>query len=688
VWCWGENGLGQLGDGTTDSVEIPTQVVGPGGNGFLQDADEIDLGWNHSCVTKIDGTAWCWGDNGWGKLGDGTNADRHTPVQVDGLSGVVAVSVGQFHTCSLLNNGLVWCWGRNSYGQLGDGTTIDSYVPVQVTNLSDVVSVSASDGGSHSCAVKANGTTWCWGYNNYGQLGDGTTVDRHTPVAVTGISDVVSVSAGNTFACAVKGDGTVWCWGANYSGQLGDDTTNNSLVPVQVIGPQGIGFFTDIEQVSAAVNSSCALRSDGTAWCWGAWFYAPEEHFWPKQMRSQTGTQYFQEVEEVSAKGSHTTCAARADGTAWCWGYNNKGVLGDGTYTDSELPKEVVALGNNVESISVGGGFVCSVLNDGSAWCWGENSTGNLGDGTSTDRPSPVQVKGPGGVGYLTGVHSVEPGSQHTCAILDDTTVWCWGSNFNGELGNGNSTGRSETPVQVLGENGVGVMTDATKIIAGRYSSCAVKANLTVSCWGLNDYGQLGNGSMTSSATPVKVVGPGGVGILSGVVDIAGDLLHICAVKDTGTVWCWGYNQSGQLGDGTLLDSTVPVQVRGPGGGDWLYEVKAIAAGGTARSGVVAESGSTCAIKTDRTVWCWGCNMFGKLGDQTTINSSYPVQVLSSEADIPLFDVTSISVGDYHVCALRRYSGTLWCWGSNIIGNLGDGTVMDSLNPVQTVYEP
>ena len=234
VYCWGNNANGELGDGST--VERHTAVLVAN----ITTATSVSAGHSsHSCATLADGTVQCWGRNDNGQLGDGTTTDRLTPVLVSNITTATSVSTGGGHACATLADGTVQCWGGNVNGQLGDGTTTNRLTPVLVSGITTATSVSAGGfflTGFHTCATLADGTVQCWGANANGQLGDGTTTDRLTPVLVSGITTATSVSAGALHNCAMLADGTVQCWGGNGKGQLGDGTTTSSNIPVQVLG--------------------------------------------------------------------------------------------------------------------------------------------------------------------------------------------------------------------------------------------------------------------------------------------------------------------------------------------------------------------------------------------------------------------------------------------------------------------
>jgi alpha-tubulin suppressor-like RCC1 family protein len=254
----GNNGSGQLGDGTVISRILPVESQM---SAALNLAAGSYYGNGHSLAVKTDGTVWAWGYNGYGQLGDNTTVNKTTPVQV-GLSGVTNVAAGAFHSLAVKTDGTVWAWGYNYYGQLGNNTTVQKNAPVKVLGgLSDVTAVAA--GQYHSLAVKTDGTVWAWGYNYYGALGDNTTVAKSTPVQVSGLSNVTAVAAGDSHSLAVKRDGTVWAWGYNGQGQLGNNSTAQKIVPVQVSG------LSDVTAVAAGLYHSLAVKRDGTVWAWG-----------------------------------------------------------------------------------------------------------------------------------------------------------------------------------------------------------------------------------------------------------------------------------------------------------------------------------------------------------------------------------------------------------------------------------
>ena len=358
-----------------------------------------------------------------------------------------------------------------------------------------------------------------------------------------------------------------------------------------------------------------------------------------------TGTGTAAQAQSILAGGNHN-CAVKTDHTLWCWGNNFSGQLGDGTTTNSPVPVQVSGHTADWATVTAGGDGTCAVKTDHTLWCWGLNFAGQLGDGTTTNSPVPVQVSG-----HATDWATVTAGQDYTCAEKTGGTVWCWGVNSSGQLGDGTTTD-SPVPVQVSGH-----AADWATVTAGGDHTCAEKTGGTVWCWGDNGNGELGDGTTTNSPVPVQVSGHA-----TDWATVTAGQGYTCAEKAGGTVWCWGVNSSGQLGDGTTTDSPVPVQVSGHAA-DWAT--------------VTTNWAHTCAIKTDHTMWCWGDNGFGQLGDGTTTNSAVPVQVNGHTTDW-----ATVSDGLGHTCA-EKTDGTVWCWGWNIDGQLGDGTTTSSLVPVQ-----
>jgi alpha-tubulin suppressor-like RCC1 family protein len=343
-------------------------------SGFIQ----VKANMSFTCGLKSDQTVWCWGENGDGQLGDGTNTDASRPVQVSGLTGVTSIETGAANfACALKTNHTMWCWGSNFAGQLGNGNSTSSNVPVQ-TNISSVSQISA--GYAHTCALKTDGTVWCWGWNIYQMLGDGTHNWSNSPVRATSLTGVTQVRSGWWSNCVVLADATMRCWGISNVGQLGDGSTGvETGTPVTPTG------LTGVVKLSDAIGQ--------------------------------------------------TVCALAANRTLKCWGMNDHGQLGIGNTTDQNSPVSIPAI-SDVASVSTTTATTCAVKTDGTPWCWGWGYWGQLGTGSTADQNVPTAVAG------VAGASQIAAGYTHSCAVLSDSTVKCWGKNDHGQLGDGttNST--------------------------------------------------------------------------------------------------------------------------------------------------------------------------------------------------------------------------------------------------------
>jgi alpha-tubulin suppressor-like RCC1 family protein len=348
----------------------------------------VSTGGANGCAITTVGGVRCWGENDFGELGNGTTISSSVPVDVVGLgAGVAALSVGGKHSCAVTSVGAVKCWGSNEFGGLGNGTTTDSLVPVGVVGLgAGVAAVSVSQ--DISCAVTSAGAVKRWGSNEFGGLGDGTTTDSARPVDVVGLEgEVAAVSVGGNHSCAVSVHGEVKCWGSNRFGQLGNGTTTDSAIPIDVTGVGAVA-------VSAGQFHSCAVTSAGWVWCWGDNVNGQLGDGTNTSSARPVGvTDLGSGIVSLSA-GFLQSCAVTSAGAVKCWGVNSLGMLGDGTTTSSNLPVGVFGLGAGVAAVSVGSSQACALTSADAVKCWGYNGRGGLGDGTTTDSHIPVDVFG------------------------------------------------------------------------------------------------------------------------------------------------------------------------------------------------------------------------------------------------------------------------------------------------------
>ena len=446
---------------------------------------EISAGAALTCVRTEVGGVACWGPG-------------YTGIEwISNINIASSISVGANHACARLSGDIAVCWGNNNSGQIGDGTTTARTRPVVPRNLPAVTQIVA--GQWNTCARLTDGTARCWGSNIDGQLGDGARSIRSTPGVVPDLVGVSEVSAARFHTCARMSDATVRCWGSNSQGQLGDGTSENSS------SPRFVGGIADITQVSTGgLGTTCALRRDGAVFCWGRSGFSP----------LPTLVEGVSRVREIAA-ATTSTCARRADDVL-CWSVFNVAM--------PPIPL------TGVIGIDAGYGYNCVLKMDVTVWCWGNNDRGQLGDGSTTTRSSPAQVTN------LTEVIGIGLGPFHACARKRDGSVWCWGDNTSGQIGDGVTSEPRLTPVRSS-------VSDVAELSLGDDYSCARFVNGTVRCWGANANGQLGDGSTTARLSPVQVIN-----LPPSVVSISAGGLHTCARMADGTLRCWGANWHGALG--------------------------------------------------------------------------------------------------------------------------------------------
>lgn len=504
--------------------------------------------------------------------------------------------------------------------------------------------VQISTGERHACGVTPAGTVFCWGENDFGQLGDGTITDRGAPVGVTTLSTgnpgIAKVFAGERHTCALTQTGEVQCWGDNSNGQFGMNSPNASLTPMHVTGLAG-----PVTQMDGGAYHTCVIIG-GALYCWGGNWYGQVGDGTQEDQKAPTPVSGMGSSVIAVTTGYDHTCALVTGGIPYCWGMNNNGGLGDGTFDIRLVPTLVLGSLVNLKTIDAGERHTCAITQAGGLKCWGENYHGELGNGNTTRQPSPVDVPD-----LTSGVSQVDLGSDHTCALLDNGILKCWGGNWAGQLGEGTNSNQY-APTDVIG-----LQAPVSAFSAGNASTCARDGNGLVHCWGRNDDGQLAIGAHSIEPMPINI--PGLEGSLK---EMSAGGMHTCTRTQFNSLLCWGENYLGQVGDGTFEAKSEPVTVAGLGG----LQVSRITSG----------YNHSCLITGTGAVMCWGANNNGKLGDNTTQHRTQPTYVYNLDDHM-----VAISAGDQHSCAVDD-QGTAFCWGSNSYGQLGNDSNIKSSIPV------
>ena len=783
VWAWGQNNDGQLGISNTTSYRYTPAIV----NGIGGPATSIAASMHHSLAADSSGHAWGWGDNSLGELGNGadTVANQYTPVEVrnsgntDYLNNITNVAAGYYFSLALDSTGGIWAWGSNSNKQLGQSGASSS-LPIGVSLGNGIVASTIAANYSQGLAI-ADGQVYVWGWNNYPP-----NTQLNMPAAVSNLSNVTAISADNNHNLALKSDGTIWGWGYNECGELGK-------APYSFNGGQNnytgsvtqVGTISGASAIMAGGESSMAIIappstdatlinltfSSGTLtppFASGTTTYTAslanavssvtvtptvnENHATvtvnggnpsvPINLNvgmntinvvvtAQDGTTsktYTITVTRalppplsmttfalkpgiVDAPYSQTLAAAGGTGN---YQWYSVGALPANLSIDAstgELHGITSPAGTYSFTIQLSDGVnnVNRVLSiqirpSGDLYAWGDGINGQIGDGGHFTRFMPTKVSQTSG---LTSAVSIATGNYHALALKPDGTVWAWGSNALGQLGN-NTTNDSFVPIQVKGPGGAGNLTDIIQVAAGVNYSLALKSDGSVWTWGYNSSGQLGNGTTTDSHSPVQVNG------LSGVVSLTACGFHNLAVKSDGSVWAWGQNYHGELGIGTTVIAVSPVQVSGLSGivgvGAGSYHSFAVDASGavyawgwnngygqlytipvfgdpeniltpvatgitslTSAGSLTGGYGFSAAVLSDATVLTSGWNNAGQLGKGTADSNGAEIVHIAN-----LSQVKTVSGGN-GFCLAMTSNGNVWAWGANTMGQLGNGTTSDNI---------
>ena len=653
LFTWGLNSSGQLGDGTTTNKNSPAQV---GSSLWLK----LSMGAGHTVAIRDDSLGYAWGLNNAYQLGDGTTINRNSPVQIDTtlVTSWKSISAGTSFTLGIGadagTNNKLFAWGLASSYQLGTTVTINRSVPIQITTGSWSL---VAAGGLYSVATNDNKFLYHWGSSAGGISGDGTTAIRSSPTLVSfnqtisqsspiqiGTDSWSTISAGTNFFAGIKSDGLLYTWGINTNGQLGQNNTINRSSPVQL----GTNSWNAVSAKggAAGIDNILAIRNDNTLWGWGV----VANGLIPTGLAGNSW--------KAIASGASHSAAIRADGKLYAWGVNNAGQLGDGTTISKSSPvlvSNAVTVGSWT-SVSVGfshtTGLIGSVL-----YTWGLNSSGQLGITSTTNRSAPVIVSNPVQVGASW--KSVAAGGTLTIALDSTNILNAWGLNSSGQLGKNDTINRS-APVTLASPFDT---TSWTTISAGASTAGAVRSSDNLAfLWGNGATGGLGVGDTLSRSNPTALAAQLNPAVTFNFNSISLGLQTGFGITTTGALVAWGTNAGGQLGDGTAIAKSNPVQI---GSSSWalVSAEKELGYGGWA-------------VDTNNIVYAWGTLTASLLQDGATVTRSSPVIV----ANFRPFRVTALSLAA--TVKVIRDDGGLYSWGVNTTGSLGDNTTVNKSSPI------
>ena len=536
--CWGYNGYGGVGDGTT--TNRPTPVIIDGGVSY----SKVSNGYHGACGITVAGVLKCWGYNNYKQVGDGTTTNQLSPIVIDGGTNYSQVSRGIYSTCAITTAGVLKCWGYNAYGTVGDNTTTDVISPQVIDSGTTYASLTNSLSYT-MCATTTGNVLKCWGLGTNGQIGNGAASTRLIPTIVDSGVQYSSVANSTLTTCGITTGGVLKCWGGDRAYNIGLSVNTNYTSP-QVIHTGET--FTQVilnDMRVCALNSLNAMKCAGQR---GMGLMADGQISQYHSLKAISGLDIF---TSLSMNGQYGSAGIKSDSTLWTWGFGRTNSDGFGDASSQDLASSAIQVtAKNAAAtvistflkVSKGYKHTCAIGTDQKLYCWGINTNGNIGDGTTTTRLFPVAVDS------ATNYTQISAGTFFTCGITSTSVLKCWGLNTNNSVGDNSTTQRNSPTIINSGT------TYKSLAVAAGNTMCAITTADVLKCWGYNNYGQVGIGGTTNQATPSVV--DSGVTYASVVASIS----HTCGLTlATNQIKCWGQNSSYQLGDATTTDRQIPV---------------------------------------------------------------------------------------------------------------------------------
>lgn len=774
AYCWG---IGAIGNSPTRISTIPV-AVDTAGVLSGKTIKDVSTSVHRACAVDTGNDIYCWGSGTFGGLGNASNADSDVPVAVskagvlNGLT-IKSVTSGYYHTCVIASDDKVYCWGSGGNGQLGNGASFPRNTPVAAVIPGGLTVKAMTSTLNTNCVIASDDQVYCWGLGDVGQIGDGLVSNTNSPTLVdtTGAlsgKTIKSITSSNRSICAIASDDQVYCWG--YLGKLVNGVDSYAYVPTAV-DTSGVLNGLTIKKVSIGTGTFCAIASDDKVYCWGdgadgklgnnSTAHSPT----PVAVYT-SGVLSGKVIVEVKLYGT-VVCVRDSSNELYCWGKNDNGQLGNNSKTNSSIPvaviKKDVVVGKTFKNIlgNFSSNLICAIGSDDQLYCWGLNTASGLPTYSAQLYPMPVYANsisnttlsnitfqtssydglvcvqtangdfycksdefikrfnfgvqfkashnflggsstcylGVDNLAYCTGdvlgtasvvssnvpvaldmtnvgvgetIKDMQIGNLHGCILATNNKVYCWGQNIVGLLGTGNLLD-AVIPTEI---DMSGALSGKTikALSVGPYSSCVIASDDKAYCWGYNPTGAIGNGTITDAVSPVAV---DTTGVLNGkrIRNLTLGPNGTCAIADDNLAYCWGANTTGALGNGTLIDSYVPVAVDTTG-----------VLNGITMKGLLLAEYFTCGIGSDDQVYCWGLNDIGQLGNGNNTDSSVPVAV-SRSGVLNNKTVKNLKIVESTSCVLAS-DDKAYCWGKGSSNNLGNNTGVDSNIPVEVLYAP
>jgi len=698
VFSWGDDYYRGIEVVPPESVYYPTDITAS----FTLDPEDkiIDIaaGYYHLAVWSSSGELFMWGNNASGQLGDGTLEERLTPVNItdnlefDAGEKISEIGLGEDHSLMLTSMGRVFAWGSNYIGQLGDETLGAVSIPTKIdANFNFNIGESITDitvGKLYNIAMSSEGRVFTWGDNEYGQLGDGTDVGKPTPTDITSNfafnegEHLMQVDTGDGFFVASSNENRVFLWGYNDDGELGIGNNDHQYLPIDNTLAFELSLEEDVLNVSAGEYHGALLTSFGRCLVWG---YNSDGELGDETTETRETPVEIQEkfnlinileyslmfdetIIDVSVGREHFA-AVTSYGKLYIWGGNGYGQLGDGTTISDNIPIDLTGelnleLNEKVIDVELGNYFSMAITSNGRIFTWGQNSYGQLGNGNNADSLVPIEL--PQSSFDSEMITSIVAFEYSSAAYTSTGQLFTWGNNQQGQLGDGTKTS-TNVPIEITSNFALNVDEKITKFSFGGYHAVAITSDGRLFTWGIDNTGQLGNGSTSSGEvlvpTPIDSTVFGG----DTITDISTGFCHNEAVSSSGKLYTWGCNNLGQLGDGTTTIIYEPVEIPASSfGGELIVNVDA----GPYQSFAITASGNT---------YGWGTNTNAQLGIGTRTDTPTP-EIISSFEDSK--DIITIAAGWYGTLAISS-EGELFRWGKAPVGPIGnEGNIRDVV-PVQ-----